>query len=86
MAKVWTYQGRTSRLRKDIGAMNITQPTDVPKIALRGCDIILVEDGLDQHRYVALVPNGYPLVWEDKEWVLPNPLIVSLILKAARCP
>lgn len=67
-----------------ISILNITQPSDIPKIIPRDCEVILVEDGLDQHRYVALVPNGYPLVWEDNEWLLPSPLIVSLILQAAR--
>jgi hypothetical protein len=69
-----------------ICVLNITQPEDVPKSIPRDCEVILMEDGFDQHRYIALVPNGYPLVWEDNQWVLPCPLIVSLILKAARCP
>ena len=39
-------------------------------------------DKLMARHFLAMVPNGFPLVWYDDKWNLPDPITLSLITKA----
>jgi hypothetical protein len=47
-----------------------------------GCQLVFMLDKLMMPHFLAMVPNGFPVAWDGKEWILPHPLTLQLITKA----
>ena len=52
--------------------------------AAKGCKIHRLTDAFGTYCLVAEVPNGLPLIFDGRHWILASPLIASLFALACQ--
>jgi len=50
----------------------------------RGCRVRCVCDNFGKSKFMAIVPNGLPLIFDGRHWILASPIIASLFALACQ--